>query len=218
MPSGRGVAVLGTGLGMWVVSRVVGSAGMEVVGDRLGGAAVPGRPVRPMGADPAGHPQAAVRRPRAAGHPGHRATRRRERCAGAITVLVDRGPPAPDARAASEARGLGCARARLATGCVHRVAADARPLPHGAAHDRRLRPVRPDAPAPGVRRARRPAGDSRDRGPDLGARLGRSGRTGAPRGPGSCSARARSTTRCASTSWATTSAASTGPRSREPAT
>ena len=39
MPSGRGVAVLGTGLAMWVASRIVGSAGMEVVA--IGLAALP---------------------------------------------------------------------------------------------------------------------------------------------------------------------------------
>jgi len=39
MPSGRGLAVLGTGVAMWVASRVVGSAGMEVVA--IGLAALP---------------------------------------------------------------------------------------------------------------------------------------------------------------------------------
>ena len=32
MPSGRGLVVFGAGLAMWVAARIVGSAGMEVVG------------------------------------------------------------------------------------------------------------------------------------------------------------------------------------------
>jgi uncharacterized protein (DUF58 family) len=39
MPSGRGVAVFGAGLAMWVSARIVGSSGMEVVG--IGLAALP---------------------------------------------------------------------------------------------------------------------------------------------------------------------------------
>ncbi len=39
MPSGRGMAVLGAGLAMWVTSRIVGSSGMEVVA--IGLAALP---------------------------------------------------------------------------------------------------------------------------------------------------------------------------------
>src|SRR5688500_18977513 len=31
MPSGRGLAVLGVGAALWLASRIVGSAGMEVV-------------------------------------------------------------------------------------------------------------------------------------------------------------------------------------------
>ena len=32
MPSGRGIAVLGAGIALWLTARIIGSPGMEVVG------------------------------------------------------------------------------------------------------------------------------------------------------------------------------------------
>ena len=145
----------------------------------------------------AASPTSASRRVRASPCVSTSRTRRR-----AVTpLLLARGPAAARARAARRAWSSRAYRrtARRASP-TRSLPQTAWSVPVGPAHGRRLRPLRADAAATGVRRARRAARHAGDRGPRRRRPTRALGANWAPPGHGSCCGPARSTTRCASTS------------------
>ena len=153
---------------------------------------------------------AALRRPRRARDARHGPDRRREplRPPTSFLLLEDRLPPALGRPARLVVAGIpAAAPSGLRTPSLPQVS---RPLSAGAARRRRLRSVRADPAAAGVRRAGGLAGHPRDRGPAARPDSASGPSVGASRDAASCSAPARSTTRCASTRRATTCGGSTG--------
>ena len=220
MPSGRGRRRRSARASRCGSPRgILGSPGLEVVGIGLAVAPVRRRRCSPGGAEP----RIDVRRRLSdvrvhPGHPGHGAARGREPLPGAH----DRSCwwRTASRRRSGARRGWwspGSRRGASQRVTLHGAAPDPGPLPPGPAHRRRLGPVRADPPAARVRRARRAARHARRSRTSLGGPTPPSGRASAPPARGSCSARARSSTRCAATRRATTCGGSTGRRWPAPA-
>ena len=152
MPSGRGVAVLFAGLAMWLVARIIGSPGLEVIA--LGLAALPAIAAIFVHR---GHQRIIVHRRLSdiRVSPGTRVTvhidiENRSAAATSFLLLEDRlpsvaGPP-------GQARRLGDPGARHPRGDVHDPAADPRSIPARATHGGHVGPVRAGASATRVRR------------------------------------------------------------------
>ena len=200
MPSGRGLTVCWRASRMWLVARLVGSPGLEVVGFGLARCPLLAGDDRPTGTAADRDPPSALGDPRRARDPRDGAARRREPIARPPRVPVARGSPAGGARAARPP-------GRHRHPAADRAGGTYTLVPHARGRYR-IGPLAVDATdAFGLARRRLEFEGREDLivTPEIEDLAGPPGcgfgaNVGAVARPATCSARARTTTRCAGTS------------------